>query len=59
MNMEDQVREAIVCELKRQGDISERGLKVDGPDEQRLRVEGPIDLDELSMAVVGAVAGGP
>ena len=58
MNMEDQVREAIVEELKRQ---AEAGGKLTLTDEGNdlLTVQGRVNLDELAMAVVGAVAGGP
>lgn len=57
MDMEQQVREAIVQELRRQSE-NDGGPEVE--DEARtFTVNGPIDLDALSMAVVGAVAGGP
>ena len=59
MNMEDQVREAIVDELKRQAEISEGRLKLTPEGNDLLTLEGRVDLDELAMAVVGAVAGGP
>jgi len=59
MDMEQQVRDAIVAELKRQASLQERGLKVQDSGEGKLSVQGPVDLEELSMVVVGAVAGGP
>ena len=59
MDMEQQVRDAIVAELKRQADAGERGRKVEDGGEGVLTVNGPVDLEELSMVVVGAVAGGP
>jgi hypothetical protein len=55
--MEDQLREAIVDELKRQAEISpELEVRQDG---ERLVVDGPIDLEALVMVVAGTVAGGP
>lgn len=59
MDMEQQVRDAIVAELQRQAAAEERGLKVEASAEGVLTVHGPVDLEELSMVVVGAVAGGP
>jgi len=58
-NLEDRVREAIVSELKRQAEVRGGELKVRDHGEARLRVEGSVDLEELSMVVVGALAGGP
>lgn len=58
MNIEDHVRDAIVAELKRQAE-AEGPLKVRSSEEGKLQVEGRIDLDELTMAIVGALAGGP
>lgn len=57
MDMEQQVREAIVQELRRQSE-NEGGPSVEG-EQRTFTVNGPIDLEALSMAVVGAVAGGP
>jgi hypothetical protein len=59
MNMEDQVREAVVAELRRQAESSHGALRAGMPKEGRLNLEGEIDLDALSAAVVGSVAGGP
>lgn len=59
MNLEDQVREAIVAELLRQAEAKERGLTVQKGEPGQLTVEGRVDLDELAMAVVGSLAGGP
>jgi hypothetical protein len=58
-NLEDRIREAIVSELKRQAEVREGELNVREEGETRLRVDGSVDLDELSMVVVGALAGGP
>jgi hypothetical protein len=57
MDMEEQVREAIVAELQRQSEAGE-GLSVNADDEA-MSIQGRIDLDALAMAVVGALAGGP
>ena len=59
MNMEDQVREAVVQELTRQALDSRGALRTGTPTGGRLHVEGDLDLDALAMAVVGSVAGGP
>lgn len=59
MNIEDQVREAIVAELQRQSEAGERGLKVKTDNPSMITIEGRVDLDELTMAVVGSLAGGP
>jgi hypothetical protein len=55
--MEDQIREAIIDELKRQAEIiAELEVRKDG---DRVVVNGPIDIDALVMVVAGSVAGGP
>jgi len=59
MNLEDRIREAIVAELKRQSEGGGRKLKIEASDQTMLVVEGPVNLDELSMVIVGALAGGP
>ncbi|MDB5454212.1 MAG: hypothetical protein JWO33_2790 [Caulobacteraceae bacterium] len=59
MDMEDQIREAVVGELTRQAEASDGAFKAMCGAPGRLKVEGEIDLDALSMAVVGSVAGGP
>jgi hypothetical protein len=59
MNMEDQVREALVQELTRQAQDSHGALRTGQAKDGRVHVEGDIDLDALSMAIVGSVAGGP
>jgi hypothetical protein len=59
MNMEDQIREAILAELQRQSEIGERRLSFQADEEDGVTIDGRVDLDELAMAVVGAVAGGP
>jgi hypothetical protein len=59
MNLEDQVREAILAELERQAEAGENGLKFGKPEAEMITVEGRVNLDELTMAVVGSLAGGP
>ncbi len=59
MNIEDQVREAIVAELMRQSEAGEQGLRVRTGEAETITIEGPVNLDELTMAVVGSLAGGP
>ncbi|MFN3513542.1 MAG: hypothetical protein ACK41C_10875 [Phenylobacterium sp.] len=59
MDLEEQVREAILAELRRQSELGERALSFEPDDEDGVTIQGRVDLDELTMAVVGAVAGGP
>lgn len=56
--IEQQVREAIVAELERQAATKPGKLKVERTEDD-LRVSGDVGLDELVMAVIGSVAGGP
>ena len=56
--IEEQVRKAITAELERQAQAKPERLKIEETDE-RLVAHGSIDLDELVMAVVGSLAGGP
>lgn len=57
MDLEPKVREAVLAELQRQAEINDQ-LRVTKT-ERGVRIEGEIDVDELVMAVVGSVAGGP
>ena len=59
MNLEDQVREAIISELQRQSEAAEQGLRIQTGDAEMITIEGRVNLDELTMAVVGSLAGGP
>lgn len=59
MNIEDQVRKAIIAELKRQSEAGEQGLRIRTGDAETITIEGQVNLDELTMAVVGSLAGGP
>jgi osmotically-inducible protein OsmY len=56
--IEQQVRDAIVAELERQAEASANKLKVERT-KNDVKVSGEIRLDELVMAVMGSVAGGP
>jgi len=58
MDLEKQVRKAILAELTRQASARADTLKVVG-NGRRISIDGEVDLDELTMAVVGSVAGGP
>jgi hypothetical protein len=57
--LEEKMKQAIIDELKRQAEIRPDDLKVAARGDRRLTVNGEIDLDDLVMVVVGAVAGGP
>lgn len=59
MDMEEQVRDAMLADLTRQAELPGARLKVEPQPEGHVRVEGDVDLEELAMAVVGKVAGGP
>lgn len=56
-DLEAQVAAAVRRELERQAEAT-KDLSVSGFD-GTLTVHGPIDLEALAMALVGAVAGGP
>ena len=55
--LEEKLKEAIVAELKRQAANDPWALNID--DSEGLVVKGKIDLDDLTMVIAGAVAGGP
>ena len=42
-----------------QSEAGEQGLRVTSSDAETITVEGRVNLDELTMAVVGSLAGGP
>ncbi len=58
-NLEDNIRESIIAELQRQAEVQEGALKVAVEGPTMIRIEGPVNLDELAMVVVTSVAGGP
>jgi hypothetical protein len=55
--LEEKLKEAIVAELKRQAANDPQSLSVETS--ESLVVKGKIDLDDLTMVIAGAVAGGP
>jgi hypothetical protein len=55
--LEEKLKEAIVAELKRQAANDPQSLSIE--DSEDLVVKGKIDLDDLTMVIAGAVAGGP
>ncbi len=59
MNLEDTIREAVIAELQRQAEAGDSGLKVAVEDPVVIRIEGPVNLDELAMVIAGSLAGGP
>jgi predicted transcriptional regulator with HTH domain len=56
--MEEEVRDAIISELKRQAETNPSKLKL-AEDGERMTVNGEVDLAALAMAIVGTIAGGP
>lgn len=58
MNVEESIRQAIVGELERQAETSDGRLRVEET-ETGVLLNGPVDLDELIMVVMGSIAGGP
>jgi osmotically-inducible protein OsmY len=58
MSVESEIRQAIVDELQRQAENSDGQLKVTTTDD-RVTINGPVDLEDLVMVVLGSVAGGP
>jgi hypothetical protein len=59
MDAQGHLREAIVAELERQAANAPRDLQVEKGEGGHVTVHGRIDLEELSMAVAGALSGGP
>jgi osmotically-inducible protein OsmY len=58
MSVEKEIRRAIIAELERQAENSGAKLKVEA-DDSIVTINGPVDLDDLVMVVMGSVAGGP
>lgn len=58
MNVEESIRQAIVGELQRQAETSDGRLQVEET-ETGVLLNGPVDIDELIMVVMGSIAGGP
>lgn len=57
MDLEDRIRDALVAELRRQADRPDFTVADEG--ESTIRVDGVLDLDDLVMALIGSLAGGP
>lgn len=58
MNLHDHIRDAIIDELQRQADNGGASLKVE-VENDRLVINGPVNLDDLVMVIAGSLAGGP
>lgn len=58
MELQEQMREAILAELKRQAAERPQELSVEER-EDRVIVRGEVDLDDVVMVAVSSVAGGP
>ena len=56
--VEEQIREAILTELKRQSEDPDCHLDFSHTG-NRLTIDGEIDLDALVFVIVGSLAGGP
>ncbi len=56
--IEEQVRKALIAELERQAEVQPDKLRIEETGE-KLVAHGSIDIDELVMAIVGSLAGGP
>jgi hypothetical protein len=58
MSMDETIRTAIIDELRRQADNSGDALRVEVR-EERLIIDGAVNLDDLIMVIAGSLAGGP
>jgi hypothetical protein len=58
MNLEEKIVDAILGEMKRQAAAGGK-LQVGEAREGVVTVNGSVNLEELAMAIAGAVAGGP
>lgn len=58
MDLQTQIRDAMLAELKRQAADRPEDLQVSERD-RRVEIRGSVDLDDLVMVAVSAVAGGP
>lgn len=58
MSAESAIRQALIEELQRQAEIRKSELTVRVTDDL-VTINGPVDIDDLVMVVVGSVAGGP
>lgn len=58
MDLQEQMREAMLAELQRQASERPQELQV-GSEGDRVEIRGTVDLDALVMVAVSSVAGGP
>lgn len=58
MELQEQMREAMLAELERQASERPQELQVERKDD-RVDIRGSVDLDDLVMVAVSSVAGGP
>ena len=58
MNIHDHIRDAIIDELLRQADNGDASLKVE-VENDRMVINGPVNVDDLVMVIAGSLAGGP
>lgn len=58
MDLQEQMREAMLAELQRQASERPQELQV-GSEADRVEIRGTVDLDALVMVAVSSVAGGP
>lgn len=56
MDIEEKVREALLAEIQRQ---SGTALSVGEVEEGGIRLQGVLNLDDVALAITGALAGGP
>jgi hypothetical protein len=59
MELEQKIIGALTAELQRQSDAGNGKLQVGAAQDGLLSLTGAINLEELAMAIAGAVAGGP
>lgn len=58
MELQEQMRKAMLAELERQASERPQELQVARKDD-RVEIRGIVDLDDLVMVAVSSVAGGP
>lgn len=54
-------RHDLIAELRRQAEAGSQGLRVDAKPKpaEMMTIQGRVNLDKLSMTIVGSLAGGP
>ena len=58
-DIQARIVEALLAELKRQASAPDRRLSVEECEPPEVAIEGRVDLDKLTMVVMGSLAGGP